>query len=910
MALRSIVGSPEIVPGCLLWFDAADTSTFTPLSGSQVTQWRDKSGSARNTNNSAGAVTYNATGLNGRPTMVFNGSSWFSGPLIYNSGSDYHAFVVGTVASNSVAHSRIFSIGRAGVSDVSSSDASLVLYAPSPTQLGAGRNSTLNILNINAAGTPFLAESFSQSNTLSLTAYGSFTPNTAVYGTSTNLNLNNYMIGQTAVTSVNERLTGTISEIMLFNRTLTQDEQLNIETSLARKWGLTGLMVTGHPGQRLLTINPLLYSSFFNPAAIAGCRFWFDATDTSATGMTLSGTTVTQWRDKSGNGLHTSASNGTMTLVNNSDTRRTTINFPANSSFTMPNVSYTSSIRSIFCVITIGNLQGGGVQYLVLNGNTMLRSVQLYSINSGFQFNGSFLEVFATANNPAGFFNNTSIVYCGTTSGNSGVTVNGAAISLSVNNSSSSFQTGSAAQTIGGVNPIQISEMIVYDGSLSADDRINIESYLANKYNLDSRLIAGHRNFTLPAGAPRDIISIRRGFIPGILVELSVGNAILGIDYFISRNNGRIVCSFIATTKTMTFTVNTSFTADILLIAGGGSGGTGGAFAGGGGAGGVIYETGVSFSPGNSITLTVGAGGVARFGAESRGFQGTNSVLAIASGTSRTAIGGGAGGGQDNTNGTSGGSGGGGGSGEAPGGSGVVGQGFSVTTRNVQGGAGAGGSNDGHNGGPGREIDITGTPLFYGGGGGGKFGVRLGGVGGGGNTEQTGTDGLGGGGGGGSNGSGNRGGNGVFIMYLNPRSFRFFQFNITQLKDTSLSFLQFSEFRLYNNGTMASLASATSTGIGNFPSNEGPTNAIDNLTATKVGTFTIPFVLVITNPTPIIATHFSFVTANDHPGREPARWVLSGSVDGTNWIPIHTQSTTYLAPDARFTESALFQLIR
>lgn len=764
MALRAIVGSPAIVPGCLLWFDASDRSSFT-TSGSTVTQWNDKSGAGRNTSGGAGTVTYNATGLNGRPTMVFDGLSWFSGPFTYTSSSDIHAFAVGTVASNSVSNSRIFVIGRSGILDYLNTDTILVFNANNPTNITIYRNNANALTTVNTAGTPFLMESFSQGATIGAASYGSFTPVTTNSGTSVNLNINTFMIGQTTVISKDERLTGTISEIMLFNRVLTPDEQLNIEITLARKWGLTGLMVAGHPGQRLLTIAPLPYSAFFNPAAIAGCRFWFDAADISTTGMILSGTTVTQWRDKSGNGLHTASSSGAITLVTNLETRKTALNFAANASFTMPSVAYTSTNRSLFCVWTIG-VAVGGIGYIVLNGNTNAVSIQLYSLNDVLQFNRNNTGLLQTNNNPSGIFNNSSIVYCGTTSGNSGIIINGTESSLTTNNAGTGFVTGSANQTIGGLSALQISELIVYDGSLSVDDRINIESYLANKWNLDLKLVAGHKNFTLPAGAPRDIARIRLGLRPPVPI-ISVGGAILGTDYFISSSGGRIVYRFVAISKTMTISVNEAITADILLIAGGGAGGTGGAYAGGGGAGGLIYETGVAFSVG-SMSLTVGAGGGARYGVESRGFQGTNSVLAIAGGTNRTAIGGGGGGGQDSTSGGSGGSGGGGGSGNAGGGSGVVGQGFNSVGNNIKGGGGAGASNNDGNGGPGREIAITGVPLFYGGGGAAKYIPFTAGVGGGGAVDQAGTDGLGGGGGGGANGSGNRGGNGVFIIYLNP----------------------------------------------------------------------------------------------------------------------------------------------
>jgi hypothetical protein len=61
-----------------LWFDAEDTSTIT-LNGSTVSQWNDKSGNVRNIIQAVASQqpTWNATGLNSKPTLVFDGSDDF-----------------------------------------------------------------------------------------------------------------------------------------------------------------------------------------------------------------------------------------------------------------------------------------------------------------------------------------------------------------------------------------------------------------------------------------------------------------------------------------------------------------------------------------------------------------------------------------------------------------------------------------------------------------------------------------------------------------------------------------------------------------------------------------------------------------------------------------------------------------
>jgi hypothetical protein len=62
-------------------------------------------------------------------------------------------------------------------------------------------------------------------------------------------------------------------------------------------------------------ISTLAGAATFSPTSISGLQLWMDAADSSAASMTLSGSTVTTWRDKSGNNNHTTARSGTPTLT-------------------------------------------------------------------------------------------------------------------------------------------------------------------------------------------------------------------------------------------------------------------------------------------------------------------------------------------------------------------------------------------------------------------------------------------------------------------------------------------------------------------------------------------------------------------------------------------------------------------
>lgn len=201
------------------------------------------------------------------------------------------------------------------------------------------------------------------------------------------------------------------------------------------------------------------------------------------------------------------------------------------------------------------------------------------------------------------------------------------------------------------------------------------------------------------------------------------------------------------------------YTANYLVV-GGGGGGANSSAPGGGGAGGYLASA-TTFTPGNTYTFIIGAGGA---GSGVNGSSTTFTGIAVA-------LGGGGG------NGGNGGSGGGGG------GLGTAGQGYNGGA-NAGGGAGGGGggagglgaggvaSTVGGAGGVGIQNSITGSAIYYAGGGGGGNNLFTG-------TPSPGANGLGGGptanrGGGGKGATinpgpgpdGENGGSGVVILSI------------------------------------------------------------------------------------------------------------------------------------------------
>jgi hypothetical protein len=228
-----------------------------------------------------------------------------------------------------------------------------------------------------------------------------------------------------------------------------------------------------------------------------------------------------------------------------------------------------------------------------------------------------------------------------------------------------------------------------------------------------------------------------------------------------------------------TFTPTKAMNIEVLVVAGGGgSGGAGntGYYSGGGGGGGVIYNPSYAVTAGQSITVTVGAGGSAGFQSGDggrRGGNGGNSVFG-----SLVAVGGGGGGGNTlygESVGASGGSGGGGALYNSAGGAGTAGQGNAGGKTNSTGGGGGGGagsaggectSNIGGAAGNGISYSISGTSIYYAGGGAapGVSGAGSAGSAGGTAAYAAGAANTGAGGGGVDRQPGRAGGSGVVIV--------------------------------------------------------------------------------------------------------------------------------------------------
>ena len=107
-----------------LWLDADDFSTIT-LNGSTVSQWDDKSGNGRHASQAtlSSQPTYTANGLNGKPAILFNGTSTFMDvPSLVMTGQNWTFITVASMSGSTQRYARLASAVRSVGSGGSGAD--------------------------------------------------------------------------------------------------------------------------------------------------------------------------------------------------------------------------------------------------------------------------------------------------------------------------------------------------------------------------------------------------------------------------------------------------------------------------------------------------------------------------------------------------------------------------------------------------------------------------------------------------------------------------------------------------------------------------------------------------------------------------------------------------------------------
>jgi hypothetical protein len=518
--------NPASIPGCQLWLDGADSSTIAFNSSSNVLAWIDKSNTGTIATPTRGAtanpITY--TTIDGYPGVYINNN----GSAVYNA-STYSQL---TVQSNfqPTADYSIFAV--VNLSNVSGAEYQTIYANARGTSgetrtpnFGAGMSLEYNSDNTNRMisssfiGTGRLQTALISSSS-ALTAY----TNATAYASNTNAYTRPStdvgalpMIGGTFGasadgTSDNRFATGYFHEILVYNSVLTTIQRQKVEGYLAHKWGLQSSLPSNHPHK---TAGPTYEEPVFVPTLISGSQLWLDAVDQSS--ISLSGTTVTQWNDKSGNGRNTSSAIGSSLRVSNVVNNLPGVYF--NSTAFRGSFVYSGTQLHCFLVGTIGN--SGQYPRVLSIGNQVNDdfSSPLTTIPfcrggpgvSGIQVNRNNNALIASF--PA--YNTAFLAVSAQYENTLEISVNGATPTTTSSGTSAAFSTttyalgihskevaGTGEQTLVG----NICELIVFNTYLTTSQRKRVEGYLAQKWGIHSSLPANHPYKTIaPTGIPRSI---------------------------------------------------------------------------------------------------------------------------------------------------------------------------------------------------------------------------------------------------------------------------------------------------------------------------------------------------------------------------------------------------------------------
>lgn len=284
----------------------------------------------------------------------------------------------------------------------------------------------------------------------------------------------------------------------MYNRSITTAERQQVEGYLAWKWGLNTNLPATHPYK---PITP--YQRLFQPPDLDGLILWLDSADQGSNSMTLSGTTISTWLDRSGNGSNFSSSASpagsapvTGTLNNLPIVDTTSGGCFTNGSFSVP-ATYSGFTTGYSTINSAANTWSG-LFYGTPDAIFMLRAYQAQMFL--FKGNGSTWGNPSIVTGPSSTTNSIWSVTNPTTTGPGYFWVNG---TLNQSNSgvTNIATTGlDIGRWVNNSYPWKgyIGDVIFYNSALSDADRQKVEGYLGWKLGLRGNLPTSHPFYNFP----------------------------------------------------------------------------------------------------------------------------------------------------------------------------------------------------------------------------------------------------------------------------------------------------------------------------------------------------------------------------------------------------------------------------
>jgi hypothetical protein len=525
--------SPLSIPNCCLWLDAADKTTLfsdsagtLPVSTGSLTLkcWKDKSTSNNNATNTGSNPTVTFNSLNSLNTVTFTTSNYLNltSTSLPNGGQNASYFFVLKTTNTGV--QVFFSHGPDPAVQYQTPQfffASQNLYAD--TYGGTAIYDATTITN------NYLVTSFTRNATLNGWLQGSsfVAANNATILGNTGTGFATLGIGR-ELSVLRYSFIGEIAEVIVYNTDLTTINRQLVEGHLANKWGLQARLPSNHPYYQyrpltsnlplpLVPVNPLFvrnlgsppYSGFptnitngyFSPKSVANLNLWLDSADPST--LVTSGTSVTQWNDKSGSG-----NNGTSVgTISNTGTinKLTALSWSGSGStyFTgaLVNSGTTLTVLSVFLMnsssyTTARVLSLAKPGFNDFNNTAYTAAIERNSGNfDSYRANssrGSISGTFGSAVQVCSLYNGT----------NHTIYKNGTAGTTVASTGNFGYTNYEVAGSFGEESLVPfnglIGEVIHYNAALTTEQRQKLEGYLAWKWGLVSNLPSTHPYKNIP----------------------------------------------------------------------------------------------------------------------------------------------------------------------------------------------------------------------------------------------------------------------------------------------------------------------------------------------------------------------------------------------------------------------------
>ena len=615
---------PTNVPNCAIWLDPTDATTFT-FDGSNILEWRDKVSSLAFIPYVAGPA-YATAYYNGLNAVYFSGSTSVNNAGYSFPNTSFSFFAVG-ILNGGGSYRRLINGGGGGADGILFLGALDSAYASFTGSVSGWNDTSVNSPGV-GVGTFCIMEMVVNGSVL--TPYVNGSPQDTKTGTTiafSGLNIGGFSSGWDGQAWI-----GHCGDVVLYSTALNTAQRQQVEGCLAWKWNLQSSLPVDHPyrnnppeavsqfpididaaqaqwvpnppsipytlpsaftlnkttplpGGNILQNTPIpamISNRKWVPTSLSDLSLWLDATDNAT--LTLTGSDVTEWRDKSGFNYNATGYGGTA-LTSVGGRQAITLN-GTDTYFYSSNASAmnTTSNVSAFVVATFGDMGASAWRRLLSFGDPDFNDLNncvafdryLTDNTLTAERDGNLGSGLITFTPPQNFmasvvFNSTSITQYVNGSFNAGTSGVGPAFNYSL------YNVGRYSG--GGYNWTgAIGEVIAYNSNISDADRQKVEGYLAWKWRLQGSLPWTHPYRLFPPPPP----------------PVSSGATVI----------------FTYTGSAQTIVIPAGITSIQVYLWGAGGGGygytDGGAFNGGAGA----YVSGtLAVSPGSTLTIIVGLGG-------------------------------------------------------------------------------------------------------------------------------------------------------------------------------------------------------------------------------------------------------------------------------------------------------------